>query len=120
MLSTTWSAHNWSSPMATEADARARAAAELKKLLLRVASTSSFVLDVTSGPSEVYGLWECLPGLLKECDIGEDSTALLTSLLDAGAVNTFVGLMLDFPSVSCSEPPNPWTMSSDVSGQKPP
>lgn len=102
--------------MATEADANARAAVDLKKLLLNVESTSSFVLDVTSGPSEVHELWECLHMLLEDCDVGEDCIALLTSLLNAGAVDTLVSLMLDFPSLTCSEPPIPWPMSTEVSG----
>lgn len=107
-------------PMAIEADARLRAANDLRKLLLEVESTSSFVLDANSESSEAYELWDCLDALLEDCNIHEDGVALLTALLNAGAVNTLVGLMLDFPSLACSEPPVLWTASSDVSGSKSP
>lgn len=104
--------------MATEANARARAAVDLKNLLRRITSTSSFVLEayVTSGPTEVDRLWECLHILLEGCDIGEDCIVLSASLLNAGAVDTLVGLMLEFPSSTCSEPPTPWLISTEVSG----
>lgn len=104
--------------MATEADARARAAVDLSKLLVDVRRTStSFVLDVPSGTSDVHELWECLPDFLETRDISENNAALLTPLLDAGGVSTFVGLMLDFPSPTCSEPPIPWTTLREVSGE---
>lgn len=118
--SDTGTAYDSTSPMAIEADTKLRAANDLRKLLLDVESTTSFVLDANSESTEAYELWDCLDALLEDCDTHEDAAALLTALLDSGAVDALVGLMLDFPSLACSEPPVLWTASSEVSRSKSP
>lgn len=117
--------------MTTEADARARAVADLRKLLLNVESSYVHgVSDSSRAPSvEENGLlpraadelWYTLDMVIGSCGQPGEESDLLLSLLKAGAVNTLVGLLIDFSHLTRSETSECWATAdpSIVSGPYP-